>query len=477
MTYYNEIFESKGIVRPQYAKIYSHWRTLSKTDRQNLHRHSIQHYAGDYAQDPLPRILTNNEVLFLQSGVEQRARAILAFLTDYSSNGNHWRRIMPEYLINSIIDRHHKTNFLREIAPDSISFPYGPDVIRDQHGDWRVVEDSAGIIGGLGDLIQNRKTLFKLIPEFRKSLPGISKPDSFLKDLADHYKFKASQNNGIPLMYLPDFELEPDQESRRLSRDFTKLGIEVTNYSNRNKKIVCDTNGIFLVTRGRKEKVGALILRTNPEHLENQNLLVMLNQVRKKRFKDFDAFREFNYSSFITHIKNNNLWTNFSPGVQFVNDKVFGLYVDSMIRYFLAEDPILKTIPAKLFAKRFSDGRWKIDQNILTNLRRNMEKFVIKEVDQDGGAGVWIGQKESLATLETLIKKIRQNPGKYIIQEFQHLSVLENRIVDLRIHAHVDHKRIIVSNTPWGRANWLKGDGKVNISTNGFTSPVVVLPN
>ena len=53
--------------------------------------------------------------------------------------------------------------------------------------------------------------------------------------------------------------------------------------------------------------------------------------------------------------------------------------------------------------------------------------------------------------------------------------MLDNRIVDLRLHAHVDCEKIIVSNTPWGRANWINGNGKVNIGSNGFTSPVVVM--
>ncbi len=67
------------------------------------------------------------------------------------------------------------------------------------------------------------------------------------------------------------------------------------------------------------------------------------------------------------------------------------------------------------------------------------------------------------------------SPEKYIVQEFEHLSVLDNRIVDLRIHAHVDCEEIIVSNTPWGRANWMHGNGKVNIGSGGFASPVLVV--
>ena len=95
--------------------------------------------------------------------------------------------------------------------------------------------------------------------------------------------------------------------------------------------------------------------------------------------------------------------------------------------------------------------------------------------DEDGGSGVWIGRKLTRNALSRVVERVRETPGRFILQEFEHLSVLENRIVDLRIHAHVDCERVIVSKTPWGRAKWLGGDGKVNIGAGGFASPVVVV--
>jgi uncharacterized circularly permuted ATP-grasp superfamily protein len=92
-----------------------------------------------------------------------------------------------------------------------------------------------------------------------------------------------------------------------------------------------------------------------------------------------------------------------------------------------------------------------------------------------GGSGVWIGQKESRKSLNKIVEKLWSEPERYIVQQFEHLSVLDDRIVDLRIHAHVDSEQIIVSNTPWGRANWLRSNGKVNIGSDGFCSPVVVV--
>ena len=62
-----------------------------------------------------------------------------------------------------------------------------------------------------------------------------------------------------------------------------------------------------------------------------------------------------------------------------------------------------------------------------STLRRDKDRFVVKRVDEDGGGGVWIGHKESKSSLVRLIERIREEPGRYIVQDFEHLSVLDNR--------------------------------------------------
>jgi len=193
------------------------------------------------------------------------------------------------------------------------------------------------------------------------------------------------------------------------------------------------------------------------------------------KLKDADSSQLSGYSIESSLLKNQAL-TNFSPGVQFINDKGFGLFVDDLIRFYLKEAPILESIPARSFAFRNQKGKWLLDRVALKNAAKNKDRFVIKRVDEDGGSGVWIGHKHTRKAFEKVVDSVRNDPEKYIFQEFEHLSVLENRIVDLRIHAHVDSDDIIVSNNPWGRANWVHNDGKVNLGSNGFISPVVIVP-
>jgi uncharacterized circularly permuted ATP-grasp superfamily protein len=154
---------------------------------------------------------------------------------------------------------------------------------------------------------------------------------------------------------------------------------------------------------------------------------------------------------------------------------MFGLHVDAFIALYLRETPILTGLPSRPMAFLSRSGEWRLDQRHLSYVMRRKDDFVIKRVDQDGGHGVWIGRRQSRASAGKLASAIRREPEAFICQKFEHLSVLDRRIVDLRIHVQVDRDRIVISNTPWGRASWIDGDGKVNLGANGFTSPVVVV--
>ena len=485
MPYFNEALDQNGNIRPHYSTVFEHWNSLPLQKRKELRTRSKQLFSGDYYQDPLPRILTQEEFYFLSRGVEQRARAILAFLQDYCKKGNHWRRVMPASTLHSIILRHHEKNTLDQVGPDRLAFPYGPDIIRDRMGQWRIVEDSAGIIGGMGDLMHGHRVLYRLMPNLRNAFGNSTKvndPMEFFGNLAKYFSKRAAENDGIPLLYLRPYGDESDQETRRLSEAFRKFGIESTTASNHLKKIqIREGKGIYLRTAKSTERVGALLFHAGPEQLDGRTVLLDLRAVRESRNKRYikDFIRSFSLALDAPSLKDalmkRHVWTNFSPGIQFVNDKTFGLFIDKMIRILLKETPILESIPAGTLAIFSGKGYWKADTNAIAKLRRNRDRFVIKRVDMDGGSGVWIGQKESRTSWEKIIEKIRNEPEKFIYQEFEHLSVLEDRIVDLRLHAHVDSEKIIVSNTPWGRANWIHGNGKVNIGSKGFSSPVFVM--
>lgn len=480
--WFNEIHNADGEVKTHYEKIYRHWKSIPGHQKRRIHGRSRSLFSGDYPLDSLPRVLTQEELRILRAGVEQRATAIRAFLFDYYSRNRRWAKSLPPFVLRSIVSRTHKSNVIGKLDPKSIAFPYGPDIIRTHDGKWRVVEDSAGQLGGFGDLVAGRKILFNLVPGYRRLLQNSNDPKDYFVQLASHFRKKADEKGGIPLLFLGPFAVEKDHETERLASLFQNLGISVSTSDNTVKTLQTTKDGIFWQSPRKKQRVGFLALYSSPEQTDSRSIVLNFVDLAKSKFRPFQ--KNSPYYQVISYLKGwtiqsallkNHAHTNFSPGVQFINDKMFGLYVDSLVRFYLKEEPILESIPAKSFAFRNSTGDWTCDKTIVKSVFSQIDRYVIKKVDEDGGSGVWIGRKLQSREFSKLRHLIRKNPEKYIFQDFEHLSVLENRIVDLRIHSQVDSETIIISNNPWGRANWTNKSGKVNLGADGFSSPVVVL--
>jgi uncharacterized circularly permuted ATP-grasp superfamily protein len=161
--------------------------------------------------------------------------------------------------------------------------------------------------------------------------------------------------------------------------------------------------------------------------------------------------------------------TNYSPGIDFIGDKMFYTYVDDLVRYYLNSEPVIENIPtirmdrADAFETTFDNG--------------NFRNHVFKPADGRGGDGIHIGPKMDEAKLAEIRAEIMQNRGKYIAQKFTPLSRVGDRIVDMRLITEVGPNSIYVSRTPWGRGVPIDGDGKVNLSKSGREFTVLVVPD
>lgn len=472
---YNEIYDANGQVRKHYRKIYEYWQTLPKAHVKNLFTMSKSLLADDYHVDPLPRLLTRDDQQFLRRGVKQRAGAIRAFLVEYYQKKRRWEKIIPPNILEQILRRHNSQHFLGKLDHRSLAFPFGPDIMRDRAGQWRIVEDSAGCLGGFGDMIAIRKTLHKLVPEYKRALKNSFHPGDFFSRLASHYRDIAGARGGTAIMLLPDFEKGDDHEIQRLGKIFEGYGVDVITMSERRKKICFKDDGVFLKRRnGSKKKIGYVAFYSSPESAE-LNWLFFILLAKKGLLEENQALDHYIGKSLTSALLAGHAATNFSPGTRFINDKMFGTYVDSLIEFYLKESPILSSLPSQPMAYFSRNGKWRADQSLLRKVVREKDKYVIKKVDEDGGSCVWIGCKHTRVGFEKIVRVVADEPEVYICQQYEPMSMLEDRIVDLRIHTHVDLERIIVNKTPWGRANWESGDGKVNLSAHGFVSPVVVL--
>jgi uncharacterized circularly permuted ATP-grasp superfamily protein len=161
----------------------------------------------------------------------------------------------------------------------------------------------------------------------------------------------------------------------------------------------------------------------------------------------------------------------FGTGV--ADDKAIYHYVPEMIRFYLAEEPILDNVRTYLLS----------DPEQLSRALERLDELVVKPTSESGGKGVFIGPSTPADELEALADVIRAAPERWIAQELVRLSTvptasgegtLAARHVDLRPFAVFGETIKIV---PGGltRVAMVPGSMIVNSSRGGGSKDTWVL--
>lgn len=520
---YDEIFDSNGQVRAQYEGFYSVWSRMTKKQRQSYLKTSRQAFEGDNALAELPRVLTGAEYdQVIKPGVEQRAKALRAFLQDHYSGRRTYEKagVVPADVLRRIISRGYELGYDQAVKPEHIWFLYGPDIIRDERGQFRVIEDNPGFIGGLGDLRLAYEESLKLYRQDSAKAPYRS-PEEFYKSLAAKYQAEAAKYGGKAVVYMiPPY---PDKEDMRIQEIFRDYGIETLS-TRTNRRLKISGSGTVSIQNIKDpsqplEKVGfvamlgehswmdpghsqskvKLAVQELEGHLEaghldadtERQMRSMLDKLREnpESVRMVDVHNLINKRSvwkntlraavaaapeshgLVDAILNGKVGSNYAPGVDFIGDKEFYVFVEDMIRFYLKEEPILKNIATERFADPKS-GR--LNEILYKRIFDDLSKYVIKKVDGRGGDSVWVGPKISANEVSKLRDLIARDPSLYIVQKFTPLSRMNDLIVDMRVITDVSPNDILVAETPWGRGLPMDGNGKVNLSDQGREVTILV---
>ena len=157
------------------------------------------------------------------------------------------------------------------------------------------------------------------------------------------------------------------------------------------------------------------------------------------------------------------------------DDKAIYAYVPDFIRYYLGEDPILRTVETYICAK----------PNDLAYVLEHLPELVVKAVGESGGYGMLIGPTADRKTIEEFRKRIAQNPRNYIAQPVIPLSRvpsydvssrrLGGRHVDLRPYCLYDGKKVTIVPGGLTRVALQRGSLVVNSSQGGGSKDTWVL--
>src|ERR1051325_7288675 len=146
------------------------------------------------------------------------------------------------------------------------------------------------------------------------------------------------------------------------------------------------------------------------------------------------------------------------------DDKAVYAYVPTIIRYYLAEDPILPTIKTYL----------PTESEDLSYILEHIGDLVIKAVNESGGYGMLIGPHSTQTERDEFKARIRANPRGYIAQPTLALSRHPCWVEDHFEGRHVDLRPFVVFGkqvkiTPGGltRVALRRGSLVVNSSQGG----------
>jgi uncharacterized circularly permuted ATP-grasp superfamily protein len=402
--------------------------------------------------DIFPRILSAEEWRKLEFGIEQRVRALNAFLYDIY----HRQEILkagkvPEELVIQ------NSAFLPEMIgvdpPRSIySHIIGIDLVRTGEDEFMVLEDNTRTPSGVSYMIENRETMMHLFPDLfsrNRVRPVENYADALMKTLESVAPANLDAEPTIALL-TPGIYNSAYFEHSFLA---DQMGIELVESSD---LVVIDGLLRMKTTEGYK-RVDVLYRRVDDLFLDplvfDPGSLLGVPGI-------FDVYR----SGRLTIVN--------APGAGIADDKAIYSYIPAIIEFYTGKPPILGNV--QTFNCRDSES--------LKYVLSNLPELVVKEVHGSGGYGMLVGPKSTKEQIEEFRAKIIANPQNYIAQPTLALSTgptLANsgvgpRHLDLRPFVLVgDRVRLM----PGGltRVALKKGSLVVNSSQGGGTKDTWVL--
>jgi uncharacterized circularly permuted ATP-grasp superfamily protein len=402
--------------------------------------------------DILPRVISADEWRKLELGIEQRVRALNAFLYDiYHRQDILKAGIVPEELVIQ------NSAFLPEMIgvdpPRSIySHIIGIDLVRTSEHEFLVLEDNTRTPSGVSYMIENRETMLHLFPDLfsrNRVRPVENYPDALMKTLESVAPGNLDAEPNIALL-TPGIYNSAYFEHSFLA---DQMGIELVESTD---LVVIDGLLRMKTTEGMK-RVDVLYRRVDDLFLDP---LV------------FDPASLLGVPGIVDVYRSGRVTIVNAPGAGIADDKAIYSYIPAIIEFYTGKAAILGNV--ETYNCR--------DKESLKFVLANLPDLVVKEVHGSGGYGMLVGPTSTKEQIEDFRARIVANPSNYIAQPTLSLSTgptlvgasVGPRHLDLRPFVLIgDHVRLM----PGGltRVALRKGSLVVNSSQGGGTKDTWVL--
>jgi len=468
-TYFDETFTHEEEVRTPYEALLKAFegygqsefqRRRSLTELVFLHQGITFTVYGDekgtertFPFDPFPRIIPAEEWAHLEAGLIQRVKAINLFLKDiYGEQEILKDEVIPSSLVLG------NSNFRRQVH--GVSLPHdvfthivGCDLIRDEEGTYRVLEDNLRNPSGVSYMLANRGVMTRSFPKLMQGLkvrPVRHYPIELLKMLQSLSPRDVPEPSVVVLT--PGQYNSAYFEHAYLAQ---QMGVPLVE----GRDLFADEGRIWMrSTRGRQQ-VDVIYRRIDDDFLDPVA---------------FNPESMLGVAGLVQAYQSGRVAVANAIGTGVADDKAIYAYTPKIIEYYLGEKPLIPIIATYL-------GR---DPDGLEFILANVNDLVIKEVGGAGGYGMLIGSEADEKTRRKFIEKVKEKPADYIAQPIVKLSRhptyyadskrFEPCHIDLRPYILMGEETVIV---PGGltRVALKRGSLVVNSSQGGGSKDTWVL--
>ncbi|ASQ85634.1 circularly permuted type 2 ATP-grasp protein [Mycobacterium intracellulare] len=461
---FDEMFDAQGAVRGPYKGIYAE---LAPSDASELEARaealsrafldqgitfSLSGQERPFPLDLVPRVISAAEWARLERGITQRVKALEMYLDDiYGDQEILNDGVIPRRLVTSC--EHFHRQAMGIVPPNGVRIHVaGIDLIRDEKGNFRVLEDNLRSPSGVSYVMENRRTMARVFPNLFAT-HRVRSVDDYASHLLRALRNSAATNEADPTVVVltPGVYNSAYFEHSLLAR---QMGVELVE----GRDLFCRDNQVYMRTTEGERQVDVIYRRIDDAFLDPLQ---------------FRADSVLGVAGLVNAARAGNVVISSAIGNGVGDDKLVYTYVPTMIEYYLGEKPLLANV--ETLRCWLDDEREEVLDRI--------DELVLKPVEGSGGYGIVFGPEASEKELAAVAKKIRDDPRSWIAQPMMELSTvptqvgsaLAPRYVDLRPFAVNDGNDVWVLPGGLTRTALVEGSRVVNSSQGGGSKDTWVL--
>ncbi len=403
--------------------------------------------------DVVPRIITGGEWERLSYGLEQRVKAINAFLADIYTNQEILKAgILPPELIYA--NPAFRPEMMGRKVRGDIYVPIaGIDIVRVGAETFYVLEDNARTPSGVSYMLEDREIMMLLFPELFARYhvrPVENYPDELLATLQSIAPESTPKEPTIALLTPGPYNSAYYEHSFLAD----KLGVELVE----GRDLVVQDNVCYMRTTEGLQRVDVIYRRVDDDFLDPLT---------------FRPDSALGVAGLMSVYEAGNVSLANAVGTGIADDKAIYSYMPDILKFYLGEDPVLKNVPT-----------WRCrEPDALAYVLDHLPELVVKEVHGSGGYGMLVGPASDKRTIEEFAAKLKAEPDDYIAQPTLALSTCPTWVDEGLAPRHVDLRPFVLSGTdqvrivPGGltRVALREGSLVVNSSQGGGTKDTWVV--